>query len=139
MIALIYVSTAPRKLSTDELDAILATSRRNNERDGLTGMLLYADGNFIQVLEGDDATIDALTLRLKDDPRHRDITVVARYPIPERQFPEWSMAFRRMDGSDPKVLASAFVNLKNPLFREEAGSNSVAHRLLEGFRQTNRA
>lgn len=140
MIGIVYVSTAPRLLTSEALDSILTESRRNNESNNITGMLLYADGNFIQAIEGPEEAIDALLARLRGDLRHRDVTIIARYPITERQFPNWSMAFRRVDGSRPNELADAFTDLRDPKFNlEEAAPDSIAHRLLEGFRDRNRA
>lgn len=139
MDALIYVSTAPRLLSDAELGTILETSRRNNGRDGITGMLLYADGNFFQVIEGEPAALDHLVARLRHDPRHRDIITVARYAVGERQFPDWSMGFRRMHRAEPEDLADAFSDLRDPLFQpDQVPPTSVAHKLLEGFRLRNR-
>ena len=53
MICLIYASSATKAMSQDELKALLAKARTNNQRDNITGMLLYNDGNFLQVLEGE--------------------------------------------------------------------------------------
>ena len=140
MISIVYFSTAPQKLETEELDAILAQSRRNNERDGITGMLLYVDGNFVQAVEGEEHALYQLLDRLAKDPRHAEITVVARYPIQERQFPDWSMGFRRLRGAAPAEVAEAFASLREPIFDPaEVGSNSIAHRLLANFQETNRA
>lgn len=140
MIGIVYVSSAPRLLTPETLDSILAESRRNNERSGITGMLLYADGNFIQAIEGPEEAIDSLLNRLRGDPRHRNLTIIARYPIEDRQFPNWSMGFRRLDSSRPSELADAFTDLRDPEFNlEDAAPNSIAHRLLDGFRDRNRA
>lgn len=138
MISLLYVSTARTKLGTEELDSILATSRRNNERDGITGMLVYCDGNFMQAVEGDAAKIDELQGRLANDLRHHQITIIARYPVEERQFPDWSMGYRRISDAGSDEIAQAFVSLRKPLFVPgAAGASSIAHKLLEGFVQGN--
>jgi len=139
LVSLVYVSTAPHKLANAELEAILADSRRNNARDGITGMLLYMDGNFIQAIEGPEPAIDDLLARLRRDPRHSDLVVMTRYPIVERQFPEWSMGFQWVTDTAPQALAKALSNLKDPIWTPELPpAESVAHKLLEGFRQSNR-
>ena len=136
--ALVYVSTAHGTLTAGQLETILDHSRRNNERDGITGMLLYADGSFIQAIEGPEAAIDGLFARLLEDRRHEGVTVVARYPIARRQFPDWSMGFRRFARPEAADLAGALANLDNPVFDPgAAGHSSIAHKLLEGFRRTN--
>ena len=139
VISIIYISNAAKPLRAAELDDILATSRRNNARVGVTGMLVYMDGSFIQALEGDAEAVDSLISRIADDPRHRDFVVIARYPVAERQFPDWSMGYRRCDGAPPAELAEHFVNLGRPVFVEGSErAGSVAHKLIEGFRRRSR-
>ncbi len=60
MFSLTYVSSAVRPFAEDELADLLAVSRQNNARLGITGMLLYKDGNFMQVLEGEEAEVRTL-------------------------------------------------------------------------------
>jgi hypothetical protein len=97
MISLIYVSTAVRLLSKDELLEILRVSRRNNEVGPVTGLLLYKDGNFIQVLEGPEVEVMNIFGKIEKDPRHKDITVICTDLIEERQFADWKMAFVNLD------------------------------------------
>lgn len=100
LIRLIYVSTACHEATTAELDAILASAVRHNEADGVTGMLVYADGGFMQVLEGEEEAVDATFRRVERDPRHTDVFVLERTPIPERSFGRWSMGLRRIGAND---------------------------------------
>ena len=97
MISLIYVSTAVRLLSKDELLDILRVSRRNNEAGPVTGLLLYKDGNFMQVLEGPEVEVMNIFSKIEKDPRHIDITVICTELIEERQFADWKMAFLNLD------------------------------------------
>ena len=83
---------------TAEIAAILAVSRANNERDGITGGLLFSDGCFAQVLEGSLPAIEATFERIQCDTRHGDVTILQSSPIASREFPDWSMAFA---GSGP--------------------------------------
>ncbi len=94
MITLTYISTATRVLDRPEIEALLSTSRRNNARDGLTGMLLYADTHWIQTLEGDEVRLDATMEKIRADPRHREVTVALREEIDQRSFSEWSLGCR---------------------------------------------
>ena len=105
MISIIYISNAATHLTTVELDGILATSRRNNAGIGVTGMLIHMDGSFIQVLEGEAEVVDPLVARIAEDRRHRDFVVIARYPVAARQFPDWSMGYRRCDGGQRRAQA----------------------------------
>jgi hypothetical protein len=91
MIQIVYISTA-RGDTHVERGHILLTSRRNNERDGITG-LLYDDGvRFLQVLEGEMEQVDAAFARIKVDPRHRAVVVLSRRAIDVREFGDWAMA-----------------------------------------------
>ena len=91
MLQLIYVSSVIGQPNNAD---ILATSRRNNARDGITG-LLYADGvRFMQVLEGPNDKVEAAYARIKPDQRHRAAVVLSRREIEEREFGPWDMAAR---------------------------------------------
>lgn len=100
LIHLIYVSTAPVPASAATLEEILAVSSRNNERDGVTGMLLYAGGTFMQVLEGEDEAVDATHQRIERDARHTGVILLERAPISERSFSRWSMGYRRISAAE---------------------------------------
>ena len=76
-----------------QIEHILAVSRRNNARDGVTGALLYNRGCFAQVLEGPLAAIERVFERIGRDERHSDVTVVSFEPVERYEFAEWSMAF----------------------------------------------
>ena len=97
MLSLIYVSTSIDLLSDEELLDILKVSRVNNTTRDVTGMLLYKGGNFMQVLEGPDDSVHALFEKIKNDPRHKGVTVISREQIQTRQFPAWEMAFQNLD------------------------------------------
>lgn len=92
---LIYVSRANGELSADELDALLEQARTNNARVGVSGMLLYHEGSFIQVLEGDKASVEEIFNRIDRDPRHSDTNIVLRQEIDEPAFEDWSMGYKR--------------------------------------------
>ena len=70
---LIYVSAATRPHSREDLISLLEVSRRNNERDFLTGMLLYKDESFMQLLEGPREAVFATLGRIERDPSHTGI------------------------------------------------------------------
>ena len=102
MISLIYVSTATHLLSNEELLEILHVSRRNNQTGPITGLLLYKDGNFMQVLEGPEEAVREIFGKILKDTRHTDITVLSTDPIKERQFSDWKMAFLNLDEETAK-------------------------------------
>lgn len=99
---LLYVSNTSRDLPQDALDAILASARRNNSAVGVTGMLLYLDGAFLQVLEGADDAVSEIYERIATDRRHWNPQVLLDRKA-QRVFTQWSMGFERLvrpgDGS----------------------------------------
>lgn len=80
-------------MSTSELDSLLTQSRHNNLRDGLTGLLLYGDGSFMQILEGPEEAVDRTYRRILDDPRHRRLMKVDDARCDGRLFGRWSMGY----------------------------------------------
>jgi hypothetical protein len=88
-----YSSHARDDLVDGDLDVILESARRNNERLGITGVLILSDGVFFQAIEGEAEVLDELLERILADPRHEDAKVFRREPIGERNFGEWKMAY----------------------------------------------
>ena len=109
---LLYVSSASHRMSHQELVDLLQQSRRNNERQGITGMLLYKDGDFMQVIEGEEGAVRALFARIDQDPRHGGSTVLMQGPAETRLFGEWSMGFREAREAELQQLPgfSDFMN-----------------------------
>ena len=93
LIHLIYASTAVGTPGDDTLADVLRASRRNNARVGVTGMLLYTEGTFFQVLEGPAAAVDAAFATIAADPRHARAVTIIRERIARRAFGEWSMGY----------------------------------------------
>jgi hypothetical protein len=100
LIQLIYVSNAPHEMENAELTEILEVAARNNAAREITGMLLYANGSFLQILEGESAAVDAIFERISRDPRHANIFVLEREAISERSFPHWRMGFKHLGSAD---------------------------------------
>ncbi len=93
---------------TEEIQQILTTARTKNAHRGITGALLYNDGNFAQVLEGPLAAIEGVFETIQCDPRHSEVTVVQSGTITGRQFPDWSMAFAGSSTAPIPLAAAAF-------------------------------
>lgn len=107
---LIYVSTARTELGSAELERIIESAVRHNTANGLTGMLLYSRGTFLQVLEGEAEALDECWQRLHADPRHHGLMEIVREPVAGRSFPGWAMGFRAV-GSERMVGNPDFVPL----------------------------
>jgi hypothetical protein len=84
-------------MSDDELRDMLKISRIRNEASGITGMLLYLDPFFMQVLEGEDSIIVQLFERIKKDPRHHKTSPVYKETIQHRRFENWTMGFKKVN------------------------------------------
>ncbi|MDX1995282.1 MAG: BLUF domain-containing protein [bacterium] len=97
LIHLIYASTAARPMNDAELLALLQKSRTNNAKRGIRGMLLYQDGNFLQVLEGEESVVTEVYERIEQDPRHYDVSLIMKRPISDPMFDEWEMGFTNLD------------------------------------------
>ncbi len=91
LIQLTYASRVSRVLGPADIKDILAASRRNNTRLGVTGALCLNNGIFLQVLEGDRAAVNALYHRILRDERHRDPAVLDLQEIDARRFTSWAM------------------------------------------------
>ena len=96
--SLAYESQASVPVTTPDLLELLAHSRENNARVGVTGILLYRRGTFLQVLEGPRAQVDALYATIARDERHHEVSTVLAEDRRERRFPDWTMAFADVDG-----------------------------------------
>jgi len=101
-----YSSVAVTALTADELETLLGTSRRNNLRDDITGVLVHivdldgTRGAFVQVLEGDEAAVEATYARIEKDDLHSDLQVLTRGTAPGRDFADWSMRLEQLTRSD---------------------------------------
>ena len=91
---LIYLSWASTPFSEQQLQDLLRQARRHNSEVGITGFLFYGKERFMQVLEGEEATVQALYELIKRDARHQNVLCFANKPIEQRAFGEWAMAFQ---------------------------------------------
>lgn len=99
---LLYVSKVARAMDDDELVDILTESRRNNERDDITGLLLYKEDTFMQLLEGPHQAVSNTFDRIERDPRHTKISVLVEGSVDARRFARWSMGFSEMSRLHPQ-------------------------------------
>lgn len=92
--SIIYVSSAVRLLSFDEIGHLLKRARERNKEYGITGVLLYDGGNFMQYLEGPENNLDVIYKIIQEDELHTGIILLSREAIEKRQFGDWSMGFQ---------------------------------------------
>jgi hypothetical protein len=101
--SLVYVSSATGVLSPDQLRALQEQARAGNRERGITGLLLFCEGSFMQVLEGGRSTVDQVYRRIGRDPRHHHLIELVSEPILQRDFADWEMAFST--ATAPEFLA----------------------------------
>jgi hypothetical protein len=136
MYMVVYVSSATELFSQGELEELLKKARTNNHASGITGMLLYRDGNFMQLLEGPRDAVEATYRKIELDSRHRGIIRLLQREAPEREFSEWSMGFHLVasEKSESSAGYSDFLNrpLESPCFQQDP---SKALQLLLSFKK----
>ncbi|AYA36724.1 BLUF domain-containing protein [Hymenobacter oligotrophus] len=108
---LVYQSSATRELSELELQDLLQQSRAWNAAHSLTGMLLYSQGNILQVLEGPADEVHYIFERISRDCRHHNITRLADGPAEQRYFSDWTMGFQAIRPEEYAKLTG----YRNPL------------------------
>lgn len=93
LISVVYMSTKSPGMSENDIENLLTEIRPLNEKNNLSGLLLYGNGTFIQCLEGDEDKLVEIYDGIKKDPRHHSIIELARNKITTREFKSWSMAY----------------------------------------------
>lgn len=118
---LIYISTSRNltQIPTGELEDILAVSRRNNARDGLTGLLVTGGRRFLQLLEGPSEALSAAYDRILADDRHFAMVQLTRRPVAERSFPDWQMGYDPTGEGLGKVVDGLLESVTDPALRAE--------------------
>lgn len=99
MFQLVYISIASADFHVSMMPEILAASRRNNARRDITGALVFANGSFLQVLEGEEEAVESLYKMIERDRRHSWTTRLYSNKISQRCFPDWAMGWHQTDGS----------------------------------------
>ncbi len=94
---LIYASEIAIPLTPKAVQDIVDTARAANQRNQLTGMLVFDSQNFLQVLEGRREAVSEVFCKIAGDPRHRRLQLLESVPVDERQFANWSMGFAAAD------------------------------------------
>ena len=131
---IIYSSAAVNEFSPQEIQDLLAQSREKNARLFISGMLLFVDGSFFQILEGETEAVEQLYNTICNDPRHANITVILHEPIAKRLFSEWSMGYADLSGKEADAILET-----NDFFTKGESftslSQSRAKKLLHAFKE----
>jgi hypothetical protein len=135
MYYLIYISTAVRPMRQLDLIDILTKSRDKNLQNNITGLLLYAQGTFIQVLEGDQEDVLATYYDITKDDRHKNIIKLVTGPLEKRVFPKWSMGFASVSTEKLKEI-EGYINPDSEMFNPDLSHPAIT--VLKAFTDTNR-
>jgi len=132
---LAYLSTAVCLMTDAELLDLLKAARRRNAEHDITGVLLYSDGTFIQVLEGEDDSLDRIFNSILKDPRHKNVIKLIDSELEKKHFPNWNMGFAAID-KDKAQEVTGFLSSTGEILDDESG-NTLAS-ILKTFIATNR-
>lgn len=125
---LIYVSLADHAMAADELCALLAQARAFNRERGITGLLIYRNREFMQLLEGERDEVLALYQHIENDPRHRQVYRIWEGPIAARSCQDWAMGYAAPADHAWHALPDGQRVLDDGLFA--AGKSSAGKRLM---------
>ena len=132
LVRLLYASRAV-DVSPGALDSILSTGRAHNTASGITGILCYGGGVFLQALEGGRTAVNALYAHILRDPRHKDEVLLHYEEIQERRFGGWTMGQVNLN----KLNASTVLKYsERPELDPYAVSGKVSLALLEELMAT---
>lgn len=105
---IVYVSEASHEMSEADLNQIVEASRRNNGRADTTGVLIYHEGRFFQVLEGHPQLLRSCFQRISMDRRHHGVAIIEQMRVTERAFPKWRMGYSRTEDLKPDLRNNLF-------------------------------
>lgn len=137
MLRVTYLSRESDSLTSSTLVDLLEHCKHNNPTLGITGMLIYANGTFLQTLEGEANTVETLLAKIEIDRRHRDFQVIKREATRERLYENWSMGFERLTEStlqDEPALAAFQLQDFNPEYL--SAHPTVVENLLQRHRSS---
>lgn len=113
---LVYTSARSKSCDDAEIEKILEASRRNNKALGVTGMLVYTQDRFLQVLEGEHDKVMSLYHKIEKDRRHGGTNMRFCEEVSTRYFLDWDMASKKMDEADIEYKSSVSES-KKELYR----------------------
>lgn len=103
MFALVYRSRAITGFGRVQIQEMLQKARSYNSEQGITGCLLFHEGEFLQYLEGNQIRVLRLFDKIKSDPRHTDMELISHGERPQRWFKDWEMAFEDFYGDNDQI------------------------------------
>jgi hypothetical protein len=133
LVRLMYASRALPDVNQDALVAILRKSKLNNPSVGVTGVLCFSEGIFLQALEGGRSAVNQLYNKITSDPRHTQVELLSYSEIGERRFAGWSMGQVNISRLNPALLLKYS---EKPTLDPYAVSGAVSMALFEELMAT---
>lgn len=132
LVRLLYASRAIDN-GSEAIENILAQSRQYNPTSGITGILCYGGGIFLQAIEGGRKAVSELYAHIQRDPRHKDVVLLHYEEISERRFGGWTMGQVNLSRINTSVLLKYS---ERPELDPYAVSGKVSLALLEELMAT---
>ena len=133
MFRLVYMSKAIGPMDDAALDRIARKAQEKNRALGLTGLLVFVDNTFFQVLEGPQVRVEEVFDRVYQDQRHHRARILQQREVECRRFADWTMGFCRLSNADED--SDVFFELSRKGFEDhipqDAGDDLII--LMQGF------
>ena len=135
---IMYSSQATEPMTLGGLEQILVDARSGNEVRNVTGALIYVDGVFLQILEGDEDVVRALMTSIARDTRHHSVKVFYEAAVGERSFGTWRMAYLNATAQEMSNWAGLAGTVTIDALLAEVGGNTrrvprILERMLEAL------
>lgn len=104
LVAKTYLSQSKLDWTDEAIDELLERSKRNNATRKITGAMIYANGYFMQLIEGPQIAVDELYSAIEADPRHEVLSLLHNQEIKYRHFSDWAMEYRDSDDLGERAL-----------------------------------
>lgn len=130
---LIYTSSATTKMKEADIFDIIKKAQKNNKAIDITGLLLYIDGAFLQVLEGPEKSVKAIYHKISSDPRHENAKIILQGKIEYRDFSSWDMGLKIFTSQDIEDLKAMNNNPDFDLKSTLINNQSLAFEFMKHF------
>ena len=135
---IVYVSSSRNLDISDFVNSSLPIIQKRNAERNITGMLLFSEGTFLQVLEGNRADLDDIYEGIRKDGRHKQIINLLERETEQRSFPDWSMGWRRIDRDHPLAEEVRKLGDVNGVRDHAENINGSIMTLIESYFSVNR-
>lgn len=136
MYYLIYSSMAAPDVTSTDMQAIISSSERNNRENQITGILIYHDGGFIQMLEGEENAVLETYHRITQDDRHSAVVKLFSGESAKRHFPHWKMALEIVDDHTFRSIEAYQPLGQTDMLLNEIDDDSIGLKMLRFFWET---